>query len=161
MGRAIIEGIRVLVPREMLEGSQAEAPEMASDSEIPTSAEFTGAKHKALVIFTDGEDHEGDPAAAAALELAAAFLALSRSAAASRARAAACRACPTGFVATDTGSGRCEPCTGGRRARGATGADAAAFAAPVFDALQDALDAADEPPADVSAFLLDALEAME
>jgi Ca-activated chloride channel family protein len=67
LGRAIIEGIRVLMPRELLEGSQAEAPRTEADASQRAAKEFVGAKHKALVVFTDGEDHEGDPVAAAVL----------------------------------------------------------------------------------------------
>ena len=65
VGRAIIEAIRALVPRHRLEGTAAEsAVEAESEAEV---TEFEGSKNKAIILFTDGEDHEGDPIKAAEL----------------------------------------------------------------------------------------------
>jgi Ca-activated chloride channel family protein len=68
LGRALVEAIRVLVPPEQLEGTVAEvtapeegaaaAPSAAAEADLP---EHEGAKHKAILLFTDGDDHEGDP----------------------------------------------------------------------------------------------------
>lgn len=66
IGRAIIEGIRVLIPPGELKGTPAEASGDAQLDDVPDEAHH-GSKHKALVLFTDGEDHEGDPLAAAEL----------------------------------------------------------------------------------------------
>ena len=71
IGRALIEAIRALVPPESLEGTLAETAlgegseaRKESDNAAP---EFTGSKYKAIVLFTDGEGHEGDPLAVAEL----------------------------------------------------------------------------------------------
>ena len=71
IGRALIEAIRSLVPPEQLEGTLAET---ASDSKSGAgedrdaeASEFTGSKYKAIVLFTDGEGHEGDPLAVSEL----------------------------------------------------------------------------------------------
>ncbi len=58
LGRAITESLRALLPEAYAEsGTSVEA-----ETEL---AEFEGSKNKAIVIFTDGEDHEGDPIEAA------------------------------------------------------------------------------------------------
>ena len=67
IARAVVEAIRALVPHEKLRGTLAESDEDA-EREAPAKAEsFEGSKHKAIVLFTDGEDHEGDALAAADL----------------------------------------------------------------------------------------------
>ena len=71
IGRALIEAIRSLVPPEQLEGtlaetSQTEGQDKAGERDSD-AAEFTGSKFKAIVLFTDGEGHEGDPLAVAEL----------------------------------------------------------------------------------------------
>jgi len=59
VGRAIEEALRALAPAdEEPRRGEADAFEEAIQP-------FAGAKHKAIVIFTDGEDHEGDPLKAA------------------------------------------------------------------------------------------------
>ncbi len=71
LGRALIEALRALVPPEQLEGTLAEASGDAAAErdadEVTPVPEFTGSKFKAAVLFTDGEDHEGDPLAVAEL----------------------------------------------------------------------------------------------
>ncbi|MCB9729443.1 MAG: VWA domain-containing protein [Deltaproteobacteria bacterium] len=67
IGRALVEGIRALVPPERLEGTMAEAShdqEAAAPVDAPTP---DGSKHKAIILFTDGDDHEGNPKEAAEL----------------------------------------------------------------------------------------------
>ena len=66
IGRAIIEGIRVLIPPEALEDTMAEesGDEALTDLSVDV---FDGANHKALILFTDGDDHEGEPVEAARL----------------------------------------------------------------------------------------------
>jgi Ca-activated chloride channel family protein len=71
IGRALIEAIRSLVPPEQLEGTLAEsgtdpADGPAADRDTDAAA-FTGSKFKAIVLFTDGEGHEGEPLAVAEL----------------------------------------------------------------------------------------------
>ncbi len=69
VGRAILEALRTLVPPEALLGTAAETAETEREvSRAPEGvAPFEGSKHKAIVLITDGEDHEGDPIAAAEL----------------------------------------------------------------------------------------------
>ena len=78
VGRALIEAVRALVPPEQLEGTLAEIAEAAdggdpggppdvSPADVSQVPEFTGSKYKAIVLITDGEDHEGDPLAVADL----------------------------------------------------------------------------------------------
>lgn len=69
IGRAILEAIRTLVPPETLIGTAAETAETERDlSRAPEGvAPFEGSQHKAILLITDGEDHEGDPVAAAEL----------------------------------------------------------------------------------------------
>jgi Ca-activated chloride channel family protein len=63
IGRAIVESVRALVPPEDLEGTAAEVPkEDRGPSDVPS---YAGSKHKAIVLLTDGEDHEGDALQAA------------------------------------------------------------------------------------------------
>ena len=72
IGGAMVEALKSLVPAEILEGTLAETaesqiarPPTTEDAEaVP---EFTGSKHKVMIIFTDGEDHEGEPMAVAEL----------------------------------------------------------------------------------------------
>lgn len=66
IGRAMIEGIRALVPASRLEGTAAEeaGDQGRRDQEI---AELKGSEYKAMILITDGEDHEGDPIEAARL----------------------------------------------------------------------------------------------
>lgn len=59
LGRAIEEGLRALAP-EPEEGKDGE-----KDKALEAIAPYEGAKHKAIIIFTDGEDHEGKPIDAA------------------------------------------------------------------------------------------------
>lgn len=59
IGRAIMEALRALFPDERGEN---EAPATEAEKEV---APFSGSSHKAIVLFTDGEDHEGDAIAAA------------------------------------------------------------------------------------------------
>lgn len=68
LGRALIEAIRALVPAERLVGSAAQAAGDQVRSPVPQGVtSFEGSQQKAIVVFTDGEDHEGDPVAAAEL----------------------------------------------------------------------------------------------
>ncbi len=69
VGRAILEALRTLVPPEALIGTAAETAETEEElSRAPEGVEpFEGSQHKAIVLITDGEDHEGDPIAAAEL----------------------------------------------------------------------------------------------
>ncbi len=71
IGRAITEAVRVLVPSVEIEGEaggDAPAALTGGDGAKDTAvAPFAGARHKAIILFTDGEDHEGDPLAAAKL----------------------------------------------------------------------------------------------
>ena len=74
IGRAIIEGIRALIPASELEGSIAEEEASTRPSDPlkeaeaqPEVAELSGSKHKAIILFTDGEDHVGEPMKAAEL----------------------------------------------------------------------------------------------
>ena len=69
VGRAILEALRTLVPPESLIGTAAETSEMELEvSRAPEGvAPFEGSQHKAILLITDGEDHEGDPVAAAEL----------------------------------------------------------------------------------------------
>jgi Ca-activated chloride channel family protein len=69
IGRALIEGVRTLVPPERLEGTVAEAStDEAAKADTPVDAKAPeGSKHKAIILFTDGDDHEGDPKEVAAL----------------------------------------------------------------------------------------------
>ncbi|MFO0748392.1 MAG: VWA domain-containing protein [Myxococcota bacterium] len=60
IGRAIMEGLHALLPDEIDDGDQA--PSAAEKALVP----FAGSKHKAIVIFTDGEENEGDALEAAA-----------------------------------------------------------------------------------------------
>lgn len=65
IGRALVEALRALVPPEKLEGTLAETATEASEADREVT--FDGAKHKAIVLLTDGEGHEGDPLAVAEL----------------------------------------------------------------------------------------------
>lgn len=82
IGRAIIEALRVLVPPAQLEGTVAELPKPGADAaaDAPPPPEddgglfgaleeesYKGSKNKAIILFTDGDDHEGDPLKAADL----------------------------------------------------------------------------------------------
>jgi Ca-activated chloride channel family protein len=67
VGRAIIEGIRSLVPASRLEGTLAEDPDDERSAAIRDLPELQGSQHKAIILLTDGEDHEGDPVEAARL----------------------------------------------------------------------------------------------
>ncbi len=75
IGRAIIEGIRALIPASELEGTVAEEESSAEDkgaggdgaAEVVEVAELMGSKHKAIILFTDGDDHVGEPMEAAEL----------------------------------------------------------------------------------------------
>lgn len=59
IGRGLMQALMSIAPEER----PANAPEPdAYEKEIKP---FEGAKHKAIVLFTDGEDHEGDALAAA------------------------------------------------------------------------------------------------
>ena len=72
IGRALVEAIRALVPPEDLEGTLAETAQEepnargAAGTDVDAAA-FTGSKFKAIVLFTDGEGHEGEPLAVAEL----------------------------------------------------------------------------------------------
>lgn len=76
LGRAINEAIRVLLPLGELEtvdvasaqdgAAPAAKPKMKGEDEREVEA-FEGSKHKAIIIFTDGESHESDPLEAAEL----------------------------------------------------------------------------------------------
>jgi len=59
VGRAIKQALDALAPSDEVD---THAEEDAFEEQITP---FEGAKHKAIVLFTDGEDHEGDPLAAA------------------------------------------------------------------------------------------------
>ncbi|MCC6622275.1 MAG: VWA domain-containing protein [Deltaproteobacteria bacterium] len=59
IGRAIMEAMRALFPDELA------AEEVGPDDAERQITPFEGAKHKVIVLFTDGEDHEGDALAAA------------------------------------------------------------------------------------------------
>ncbi|MGM0574197.1 MAG: VWA domain-containing protein [Myxococcota bacterium] len=65
LGRALIEAIRALVPRDELEGTLAQMPGRADEAVERAPADdtpgFEGSEHKAIVVFTDGENHEGEP----------------------------------------------------------------------------------------------------
>jgi Ca-activated chloride channel family protein len=69
IGRAILEAIRTLVPPERLLGTSAQtAASVRQASRAPEGvAPFEGSKYKAILLITDGEDHEGDPVKAAEL----------------------------------------------------------------------------------------------
>lgn len=58
IGRGLTQALATLFPPPLEPSSQAEAYERELTP-------FEGAKHKAIVLFTDGEDHEGDALAAA------------------------------------------------------------------------------------------------
>ncbi len=66
IGRAIIESLRALVPAEKLAGTMAEIKKPEGQKAIPIAAE-EGSRNKAIVLFTDGENHEGDALEAAKL----------------------------------------------------------------------------------------------
>ena len=59
VGRALREALRALAPAD------AEPRREEADAFEEAIKPFPGAKHKAIVLFTDGEDHEGDPLEAA------------------------------------------------------------------------------------------------
>jgi len=59
IGRAIKQALEALTPADQL---QRHGDEDTFEEAIKP---FEGAKHKAIVLFTDGEDHEGDPVQAA------------------------------------------------------------------------------------------------
>lgn len=59
IGRGLAQALATLFPNEV-KPTQGEA-----DSYERELTPFEGAKHKAIVLFTDGEDHEGDALAAA------------------------------------------------------------------------------------------------
>ncbi|TNF32314.1 MAG: VWA domain-containing protein [Deltaproteobacteria bacterium] len=61
IGRAIKEALDALAPAD--QARRADEEEDAYEEQIKP---FEGAKHKAIVLFTDGEDHEGEPLEAAA-----------------------------------------------------------------------------------------------
>lgn len=61
IGRAIHEALRALAPEE----GRSPAAIERGEAEVEIRP-FEGAKHKAIVLFTDGEDHEGEPLEAAA-----------------------------------------------------------------------------------------------
>lgn len=63
IGRALTEAIRALVPAEKLEGTLAAHSEQDGEVDLPDDVElpaFEGSQYKAVVLFTDGEDHEGE-----------------------------------------------------------------------------------------------------
>ena len=57
IGRGLAQALATLFPNEPVKGE--------ADSYERELTAFEGAKHKAIVLFTDGEDHEGDALAAA------------------------------------------------------------------------------------------------
>jgi len=81
IGFAVNEALRALLPPEALEGTPAElggastsanADGKKGDKEDDEDKEteiqrFEGSKHKAIILFTDGEDHETQPMEAARL----------------------------------------------------------------------------------------------
>ena len=72
IGGAMVEALKALVPADALAGTLAESSEDSSgQAQQPAVGEgvpaFTGSKHKVIILFTDGEDHEGDPMAVAEL----------------------------------------------------------------------------------------------
>lgn len=62
IGRGLAQAIATLFPQEAPPKSAPSAEPDAYERELTP---FLGAKHKAIVLFTDGEDHEGDALAAA------------------------------------------------------------------------------------------------
>jgi Ca-activated chloride channel family protein len=64
VGRAIITAIEALTG-ERDERFVEEGEEMADEPGLSGLKTFEGAKHKAIILFTDGEDHEGDAIQAA------------------------------------------------------------------------------------------------
>jgi Ca-activated chloride channel family protein len=68
LGLGIIEALRALLPPEALEGTIAAVKaKEGGDTEEVEVAEPAGSKYKAIVLFTDGEDHESEPIQAAQL----------------------------------------------------------------------------------------------
>ncbi len=62
VGRALREALRALAPEQ----EEDDAPGAVEADEYEEAIKpFDGAQHKAIVLFTDGEDHEGDPLEAA------------------------------------------------------------------------------------------------
>lgn len=62
IGRGLAQAIATLFPQEAPPSAEATPGSDAYERELTP---FLGAKHKAIVLFTDGEDHEGDALAAA------------------------------------------------------------------------------------------------
>ncbi|HRE91883.1 MAG TPA: VWA domain-containing protein, partial [Myxococcota bacterium] len=61
-GRGLAQALATLFPQEAPpRGGTPGEPDVYERELTP----FLGAKHKAIVLFTDGEDHEGDALAAA------------------------------------------------------------------------------------------------
>lgn len=58
IGRGLTQALATLFPNEL-------SPNTEKDNYEVELTPFEGAKHKAIVLFTDGEDHEGDALAAA------------------------------------------------------------------------------------------------
>lgn len=72
IGFAVHEALRALLPADALEGTPAEVAGGAQKKKEDTKGDkgvevFEGSKHKAIILFTDGEDHETQPKEAAAL----------------------------------------------------------------------------------------------
>ncbi len=75
IGFAVHEALRALLPPEALEGTSAELgsgtqggrSDAAEGARAPGVQPFEGSKHKAIILFTDGEDHETNPLEAAKL----------------------------------------------------------------------------------------------
>jgi Ca-activated chloride channel family protein len=67
IGRAILESLRALLPPDTLVGTTAEIKNNGKPKPSPKLKTEYGSDNKAIILFTDGEDHEGDAIEAATL----------------------------------------------------------------------------------------------